>query len=96
MTDHPSTRLRPKADVVCRQLGDAAVLIDLQTNGIFELNRTGYRVWELLLDGLSADEIAARVNSEFDVDAAQAASDVHALLTRLRDERLVVEELTTE
>ena len=41
----------PSADVVAEMTGDHMVLIHMQTNKIFELNRTGARVWELLGEG---------------------------------------------
>jgi hypothetical protein len=89
--DHRFTRLTPKADIVCRRLGDSAVLIDLETNGIFELNRTGFRVWELLHDGLTIDAMVHRLQAEFGVERLRATAEVETLLARLREERLVVE-----
>lgn len=86
-----STRLTPKPDVVCRPLGDSAVLIDLETNGIFELNGTGFRIWELLGAGVAVSEMVPRLHAEFGVEPARAAAELEALLTRLREEGLVVE-----
>ena len=91
MADHRLTRLRPKVDVVCRRLGESAVLIDLETNGIFELNGTGFRIWELLLEGLTVETMVGRLQSEFGVERERATADVESLLARLREERLVVE-----
>jgi hypothetical protein len=92
VADYRATGLRPKADVVSRRLGESAVLIDLQTNVIFELNGTGFRIWELLLQELPVEAMAARLHEEFGVDPARAAAEIEALLARLRDERLVVEQ----
>lgn len=88
MADH---QVRPKADVVCRRLGESAVLIDLETNGIFELNRTGFRIWELLLEGMTIEAMVDRLQAEFAVERERATSEVGALLARLREERLIVE-----
>lgn len=92
MADHRSTRLTPKADVVCRRLGESAVLIDLGTNGIFELNRTGFRIWELLVEGSTVEAMVERLHEEFGVERERATADVEVLLARFREERLVVEE----
>ena len=67
-----SSRLTPKADVVSRRLRDSAVLIDLSTNGIFELNGTGFRIWELLHEGLTTDALVSRLQLEFGVETARA------------------------
>ncbi len=91
VADHRSTRLTPKADVVSRRLRDSAVLIDLATNGIFELNGTGSRVWELLHEGLTIEAMVGRLHEEFGVEPARATAEVEALLTSLRLAGLVIE-----
>jgi hypothetical protein len=57
-----AVRLRPAADVVCRHLNGGAVLIDLETHRIFELNETGARVWDCLRRGESVPQAAAFVD----------------------------------
>src|SRR5215510_5014894 len=52
---------RPNPDVIAKRLDDAAVLVHLGTNRIFELNGTGMRVWELLGQGLGVDGIVRRL-----------------------------------
>jgi len=83
--------MTPRDDIVCRRLGNTAVLVDLATNQIFELNATGSRIWELLAEGLDRDSIGDRLAREFDVDRGELDRDVAALLSRLRDERLITE-----
>ena len=63
----------------------------MATNQIFELNATGYRVWELLGEGLDRESIGDRLAREFDVDRGELDRDVAALLTRLHNERLITE-----
>ena len=74
---------QPHAEVVARHLGDGAVLVHLGTNTIFELNRTGARIWDLLADGRSPDAIAGRLVDEFEVDLDVASREVHQLIGRL-------------
>jgi hypothetical protein len=59
-------------DVVFRVLGDAAVLVNLSSNEIFELNATGAVIWTLTGEGRSTDEIVAALVARFDVDATTA------------------------
>jgi hypothetical protein len=82
---------RPAADVVARRLGDSAVLIRLTTNRIYELNATGARVWELVQQGMSRDEVVDRLTQEFGAAFSVIAADVDDLLRMLRDEGLTVE-----
>lgn len=83
--------LKRKPDVISRPFGDAAVLVDLATNQVFELNRTGYRIWELLEQPLDRNTIADRLQQEFDVERAQLETQVGELLEELRRQNLIVE-----
>jgi hypothetical protein len=85
-----SERWRPSDDVVAETSGDRLVLIHMQTNKIFELNRTGARVWELLAEGENDDGILRRMYEEFDVDQATLAREVREVLERMTREKLVV------
>ena len=55
-----------------------AAVIDM--NCIITLNPTGRRVWELLAEDRSLDELTAAVTEEFDVDSEQARSSIQAFL----------------
>ena len=82
--------LRPNPEVIMKRLDEAAILVNIATNRIFELNETGTRVWELLDQGLDVDRIAPHLVGEFDVEDARAASEVKNLLLRLQTEGLLV------
>ena len=84
--------LKRKRDVISRPFGDAAVLVDLTTNQIFELNRTGYRIWELLDERLDRAAITDVLQREFKVERSQLELEVDELLNELRRENLLAEE----
>jgi len=65
--------------------------VDLKTNQIFELNRTGSRIWELLEEGLDRDEIRQRLQQEFVVEPRLLEVEFEELLKALRDEQLITE-----
>ncbi|HVH57537.1 MAG TPA: PqqD family protein [Vicinamibacterales bacterium] len=84
--------MKRKRDVISRPFGDAAVLVDLTTNQIFELNRTGYRIWELLEERLDRAAITDMLQREFQVERSQLELEVDELLNELRRENLLAEE----
>lgn len=92
MAERPGPTPKPKTDVVARRMGDTAVLVDLGTNQIFELNATGYRIWELLGAGLDRDAIAGRLEQEFAGERAQLERDVDELVLTLQAEGLLRQE----
>jgi hypothetical protein len=81
--------LEPADDVVGQWLGDEVVLVNLKTNRIFELNRTGGRFWDLLHEDGDRDQIEARLRDEFDVGEERLTAEVDALIASLAAEDLV-------
>jgi hypothetical protein len=81
--------LEPSQDVVGQRLGDEVVLVSLQTNRIFELNRTGARFWELLQSERDRSRIEQRLMEEFEVSEEELSAEVDQLIKSLTDEELV-------
>jgi hypothetical protein len=82
-------RLEPTDDVVGQRLGDEVVLVSLQTNRIFELNRTSGRFWELLQGETDRARIEERLLEEFEVNGTELSGEVDRLISSLADEGLV-------
>jgi hypothetical protein len=81
--------LRPQPDVVSRRMDEQTVLVNLRTNRIFELNRTGARFWELLGDESSESQIVEQLLGEFDVPQAELEREVAGLIDSLLEEGLI-------
>lgn len=58
-----------------------AAVMDM--NCLIALNPTGRRVWELLAEDRSLDELTAAVTEEFEVDSEQARSAVQGFLDEI-------------
>ena len=65
------------------------MLVQLDTNQVYSLNRTGARLWELLNEGSTPGEAYERMLEEFDVPAADLRAEVDAFLDLLLREQLV-------
>ena len=68
---------------------DGAVLLDIEQGLCFGLNPVGTRIWEMLKDGRSVDEISDALEQEFHVPRAQILSDISDFLEQLAKMRLV-------
>jgi Coenzyme PQQ synthesis protein D (PqqD) len=79
----PEGRFRPTGDAVAKRVGDEVVLVQLQTNRIYTLNRTGARLWELLDDGHDLERARAQMLREFDVGEDQLRDEADALVDDL-------------
>jgi coenzyme PQQ synthesis protein D (PqqD) len=88
-TAHKGAELRPSPDVVAQRLGDEVVVVHLQTNQIFVLNRTGARFWELLGDGATVDELKEKILTEFEVEEGQLGNELEDFVAVLSKEKLI-------
>ena len=84
-----ASRIRILPDVLCRELDGELVLLELRRGIYYGLDAVGMRVWQLLGDERPLDEIVACLMAEYEVDAAEAAADVQALVGTLCDHGLV-------
>jgi hypothetical protein len=82
-------RFRASPDTVAQRVGDEVVLVHVNTDKIFVLNRTGARLWELLASGLERDDIQRQMLQEFDVSEDRLTSEIDALVASLRNEQLI-------
>jgi Coenzyme PQQ synthesis protein D (PqqD) len=82
--------VRPSPNVVHQHLEGEVVLVHLRTNRIYALNRTGSRLWHLLLAGYDLARIKETLLEEFEVDAEQLDREVESLLSSLVAEELVI------
>lgn len=68
-------------DVILVPVGDAS----LELKGLLTLNETGERIWSLLPDAASEDEIFQALLEEYDVEPSVLHTDVDAFFAKLRE-----------
>lgn len=83
------TRYRIVPDALSASLSDGAVLLHLYTKRYFSLNQTGSRIWSLLEQQSTDDEIVDALVQEYDVERPEAMRAVSQLLDDLVAERLI-------
>jgi Coenzyme PQQ synthesis protein D (PqqD) len=76
-------QVRPSADAVVKRLGDEVVLVDLKTNEIYTLNRTGARLWELLEQEDDLERAQELMLEEFEISEQQLQGEVRAIVDEL-------------
>ena len=85
----PNARIEVSPDVIAQSLGDETILVHLDTNLMFDLNRTASRLWELAQCRLTREQIEAKLIAEFAVDAPELTREVDQLLRALHDRKLI-------
>jgi len=81
--------IRIRKDVVFRDLEGELVLLNLATGVYFGLDPIGTRIWALIDDGHTADEIVNRITAEYEVGAEACRADLEKFFATLRDNDLV-------
>ncbi|MBQ8005080.1 MAG: PqqD family protein [Clostridia bacterium] len=73
---------------VVQKIGDSYYAVPVTTetnigNGMVKLNETAYFMWKKFEEGLSAEETAAALREEYNVDTETALADVKAFALSL-------------
>lgn len=86
-----AARLNPADHVVATVHGARTVLLDARGGHYYGLDEVGSRIWALLQEGATEEELAARLAEEYDADINRLRSDVAAFVNQMRKQRLVIE-----
>ena len=76
-------------DVVFRDVGGEAVLLNLVTGTYFGLDEVGTRIWHLVGEHGSTEPVIAALLAEYEVDEPKVRQDVDRLIRQLLDTGLV-------
>lgn len=76
-------RLR-NTDISVRTIGDETIVLSLSQSKYFSITGVGSRVFQLLAEERSLDQLVDTVVAEYEVDQATAHADVSAFVDRLR------------
>jgi hypothetical protein len=79
-----SATWRPDPDVIGRRTGETAVLVQVGSGRIFELNATGAVIWDLISAGAESDAIVLALTEQFEVSDTQASDELTRLVGELR------------
>lgn len=76
--------------VVCTELEDGAVLLNLDTKYYYNLNKTGFKIFQELEESGDPGLVAAELVREYETDIMSAKSSVNCLIRELEKENLIV------
>ena len=81
---------RKNPSVVCSELDEGAILLDLNTKHYYNLNETALKVWKSMDELLIISEIAGRIVEEYAVDEYRATESVRRIMAELHKEGLIM------
>lgn len=82
-------KTHPKVVVTELEGENESILLHLETKRYYTLNETGVRIWQLLADGHTADEITHKLCAEYEMSIKSAEKSVSNLIRKLLEEKLL-------
>jgi hypothetical protein len=81
-------------DLTTRRIAGETLIVPVrghvgELDSIYTLNEVGSRIWQLIDEPLSAQQVAAVISREYDVSAEEAERDVTALLALMEEAGLI-------
>ena len=91
MSETLSTRSTVVAvkDQVSSEIGGEAVILHLGSGTYYGLDEVGNRIWDMIQEPRSVEEVRAAISEEYEVDPDRCEEDIILLLRQLADERLI-------
>ena len=80
---------RNEGNFLISQLGQELVLMDTKTGDYLGINAVGTRIWNLLVDSKSLQELVADLICRFEVPEAQCKTEVEQFLSNLEKRKMV-------
>ena len=71
-------------NIVDKQVMDELILLDLETGDYHALNETAAFIWKNARNEVSTAEIAQNIQKEFNIELAEAQSDVKDVFDQLK------------
>jgi hypothetical protein len=78
-----NSHLSVSADVMFRQVGEEAVLLDLKTERYLGLDGVSSRIWQVITAGGTVQTAYDTLLSEFDVEPEQLRADLEEFIQEL-------------
>lgn len=87
----PLAKFKIYAHIMAKEIDGECMLLDVANGIYFGLNRLGLRIWQLLTEEKSSDEICIILLNEFDVPRETLENDVSELLQDLLKNGLITQ-----
>jgi DNA-binding GntR family transcriptional regulator len=79
----PEERLRPSRAVRASRSVDGLILLDVDGGLVLASNAVGARIWQLIEEQRTTDDIARQLAEDYTIPIARARHDVHAFIANL-------------
>ncbi|MEG3147373.1 PqqD family protein [Sphingomonas sp. RT2P30] len=89
MTLDDDSMIARRATLIAAQIEEQAMLMDLESGAMFQLNRTGARIWDLVEAPRTLADLVATLAQRFPDAGETLRDDVAAFVAQMRDTGLL-------
>ena len=76
-------------EIIWRIVDNEALLLDTDSGNYFCLSESGTKIWNLLEENKSVDEIARIFANEYQIDVETAKSDILQFIEQLQENKII-------
>lgn len=88
--EHMTNRYVRSEDMIYSNMNGDVVMMGIEQGKYYAINGIGSRIWELLKNPITLDEIVNIICADYDVDIAICQSDLHTFIEKMCEHRLVL------
>ena len=84
------TILKRKSGLMTADMNGDAVMMDISTGKYFNLGQSGGRIWELLEQSMSVENLIKALIAEYDISYEKCMEDILPFLQQMVDKGLLI------
>jgi hypothetical protein len=85
----PDTILQRKRDMLFNEIDGEVVMLSIENSEYYGMDKIGSRIWELLEQPLSLNELLGKLMEEYEVSDQKCKDDTLAFINKLKDKKLI-------
>lgn len=89
MTINDNSNIVANRDLLCCDLSEGAVILDLKSGVYYGLDGVGTFIWALIQESRVMSDIAAAVLEEYAVESDRCVQDLRNLFVEMTDRKLI-------
>ncbi|PLX01295.1 MAG: PqqD family protein [Marinilabiliales bacterium] len=84
------TKIQRKQDIVFNRMDNEVVMLNLEKGEYYGLDEIGSRIWDIIEDEISFQNLIQKLMEEFEVEESMCAADTKDFLMDLHEKKLLV------
>ncbi|APC96696.1 lasso peptide biosynthesis PqqD family chaperone [Francisella frigiditurris] len=85
-------KIHKNNDIFSSEIDGEAIMMNIENNAYYSMGEIGNRVWQLLGNSTTINDICEQLIKEYDVSIEQCQKDITPFLNQLLEKNLIIKE----